>query len=86
MWTALCGGGELHPAAIPCLPFLLEILVISDPSVQEGILEMLHRVATEGEKERAILQQHQPQLQRYTRSKDTSVAEKAHHLLQILSS
>ncbi len=84
MWTALCGGGELYPAAIRCVPFLLEILAISDPGVQEGILDIFNRIATEGEKERAVLQQECTYLQRYTRSKDISVAEKTQQLVESL--
>jgi len=39
-WSALCGGGKVHSAFVPCAMFLSEIFGISEPAVQEGILDI----------------------------------------------
>ncbi len=46
LWTALCGGGKVYSAVVPAIPLLLEIFSISDPSVQEGIIDVLVRCDT----------------------------------------
>ena len=81
-WTALCAGGEVFPAALPALPFLVEITTISDPAVQEGILDILLRLVTEGEEWQRAVQSHQLRLAPLRRSSDAVVAEKAHTLFQ----
>jgi len=39
VWTALCSG-DVYQAAEPAFPFLIEILGISEPSVQGEILDI----------------------------------------------
>jgi len=46
LWTALCGGGIVYSAVVPAIPLLLEIFSISDPSVQDGIIDVLVRCDT----------------------------------------
>lgn len=46
LWTALCGGGKVYSATVPAIPLLLEIFTISDPSVQDGIIDVLVRCDT----------------------------------------
>jgi len=46
LWTALCGGGQVYSAVVPAIPLLLEIFSISDPSVQDGIIDVLVRCDT----------------------------------------
>ena len=43
LWTALCSGGSVYSAVVPAIPLLLEIFTISDPAVQEGIIDVLMR-------------------------------------------
>lgn len=40
IWSALCSGGILYPAVRPTIPFLVEIFSISDPSVQDTIIDI----------------------------------------------
>ncbi|MDB9741357.1 hypothetical protein OAB00_00740 [Akkermansiaceae bacterium] len=44
IWAALCSGGTVQSAAVPCIPFLVEIFTISDPAVQDTILDILQSV------------------------------------------
>lgn len=84
IWRALCGGGEVHPAALPSIPFLVEIIPISDIGVQDGIIDVLYRIAKEGDRYRDLLITHQTLLKYLTRSKDAIVAAKAEDLIALL--
>lgn len=84
MWTALCAGGELYPAAQPSIPFLMEIMGISDPSVQDGILDIFIRIVEESGEGKEGLLESKYQFQRLLRSRDEAVVQKASNLLESL--
>jgi len=87
VWTALCGGGRVHSATLPALPFLVEIMEISDPAVQDGIVDILTSVKqVEAEDEwqtklKQTLEDVKPALGRYRKSSDEIVAAKVSDLL-----
>jgi len=85
VWTALCDGGVLHPAAIPAAPFLVETMMISDPGVQDGILDILVRMVTEGGDAKVAVQNLSYALKPYLRSKDEIVSSKVKDLLASIS-
>ena len=85
VWTAFCGGGEVHSAAIPAAPYLVEIMFISDPGVQDGIIDVLSRLASENGEAREAVAAEKAQLKKLLKSKDEIVAAKVADLLASLA-
>lgn len=92
LWLALCSGG-VYPAAEPCFPFLIEILGISDASVQGEILDLFLKFAQvpndagaeEWQKRlRMILNKEHRFFTKLSHAKDEIVADKAKRLLDLI--
>ncbi len=43
LWTALCNGGSVYSAVVPAIPLLLEIFTISEPEIQDAIIDVIAR-------------------------------------------
>ena len=84
VWTAFCGGGKVYPAAVRAVPFLVEILSISDPGVQDGILDVLSRLVAEGGEAEAGVAKQKAALASLLKSKDEIVAAKVEDLISLL--
>ena len=89
LWLALCSGG-VQPAAVPCFPFLIEILGISEAAVQGEILDLLLKFtqvpndagAQEWQKQlRMMLHQEHRFFTKLSHARDAIVADKARQLL-----
>lgn len=92
LWIALCSG-EVFPAAEPCFPFLIEILGISEVSVQGEILDLFLKfsqvpndeTAEEWQKRlRMILSKEHRFFTKLSHSRDEIVADKAERLLEVI--
>jgi hypothetical protein len=92
LWVALCSGG-VQPAAVPCFPFLIEILGISEAAVQGEILDLFLKFtqapndadAHEWQKElRMILHKEHRFFTKLSHSRDAIVADKARQLLALI--
>lgn len=84
LWTALCGGGKVYSAAIPCVPFLVEIMSISDDAVKDGIIDVFQRMLTEGGEYKEAVVEQKSALYRYTKAKDPITAAKVKDLIAAL--
>jgi len=84
-WSALCGGDVIAQAAEPSIEFLVEILKIAQPSVQDGILDILNRFSKE-DKLVSTLQRFLVELQPLQKSRDPIITEKVKGLLEKLRS
>ncbi len=89
VWTALCSGG-VFPAAEIAFPFLIEIMGISEPSVQGEILDMLIKFAEVPEDDSAeqwqrnlrdLLRGEHRFFTKLSHSRDEIVADRAERLL-----
>ncbi len=89
LWVALCSGG-VQPAAVPCFPFLVEILGISEAAVQVEILDLFLKFtevandsdACEWQKQlRMMLHQEHRFFTKLCHARDAVVADKARQLL-----
>ena len=92
LWVALCSG-QVYSAAEPCFPFLIEIMNISEPSVQSEILDLMTHFAQlpNGQSEpiwhkklRISLNKQSAYFDKLSRSQDAIVADKAKNLLNLL--
>ncbi|MBT8038130.1 MAG: hypothetical protein KJO21_11345 [Verrucomicrobiae bacterium] len=92
LWVALCSEG-IQPAAEPCLPFLIEILGISEAAVQGEILDLLLQFtqlpndtsAQEWQKYiRMMLHQQHRYFTKLSHSRDAIIADKAHQMLELI--
>lgn len=86
LWSALCSGG-VHEAAVPCTPFLIEILEISAPGVQCEILDILLRISQPSDHTdqiRTTIQQNTYRIRPLTKSQDVALADKAQELIKQL--
>ena len=92
LWVALCSG-QIYPAAEPCFPFLVEILVISEFSVQGEILDLMTHFAQLPDEQsapdwqrrlRSNLKKQSGFFKKLSYSSDAIVAEKATKLLSLI--
>ena len=92
LWLALCSG-QVHSAAEPCLPFLIEILGISAVSVQGEILDLMIQFAGLPEDDaapnwqkrlRSGLEKQTGYFNKLSKSRDAIVADRASSLLSLL--
>jgi len=92
LWVALCSG-EIYPAAEPCFPFLIEILGISQVSVQGEILDLFLKFAQVPNDEsaeewqkllRMMLSKEHRFFTKLRHSRDEIVAGRAERLLDII--
>jgi len=79
LWAALCSG-NIAPAAKPSIPFLIEILSTSQPSVQSEILDILLKFTQEPQL-LSELKRGGYVFRKLSRSRDDVVAEKATMML-----
>jgi hypothetical protein len=93
VWTALCSG-QVHPAAEPAFPFLIEILGISQPAVQGEILDIFLKFAEVPDGEtaedwqthlRVMLKNEHRFFTKLSHSRDEIVTDKARRLLDLIS-
>jgi len=92
LWVALCSG-QVYSAAEPCLPFLIEILAISEISVQGEILDLMTHFAQVSDKPsapdwhrrlRSELKKQSRYFQKLSKSRDVIIADKANSILALL--
>jgi len=92
LWVALCSG-QIYPAAEPCFPFLVEILGISEFSVQGEILDLPTHFAQLPDEQsapdwqrrlRSNLKKQSGFFKKLSYSSDAIVAEKATKLLSLI--
>lgn len=92
LWIALCSG-EVYSAAEACFPFLVEILGISEASVQGEILDLFLKFAQvpnddsaeEWQKHlRMMLNKEHRFFTKLRHSRDEIVADRAERLLDII--
>lgn len=89
VWTALCSG-DVYQAAEPAFPFLIEILGISEPSVQGEILDIFLKFTEVPEDDSAedwqknlrnLLRNEYRFFNKLSHSRDEIVADRARRLL-----
>lgn len=92
LWLALCSG-QVYSAAEPCLPFLIEILGISELGVQGEILDIMIQFAGLPDDEtapdwqkrlRSSLKKQAGYFNKLSRSRDAIVAARASSLLRLI--
>jgi len=92
LWVALCSG-QVYSAAEPCLPFLIEILAISEISVQGEILDLMTHFAQVSDEPsapdwyrrlRSDLKKQSRYFQKLSKSRDAIIADKASSILALL--
>jgi len=92
LWIALCSG-EVHPAAEPSFPFLIEILGISSAAVQGEILEVFLKFTQVSKDEDApeweqrlgmMLHKEHRFFTKLSHSRDEIVADRAERLLHLI--
>ena len=93
VWTALCSG-DVYSAAERAFPFLIEILGISEPSVQGEILDIFLKFTEVPEGDSAqswqrnlhdLLRNEQRFVAKLSHSRDEIVADRARKLLEALT-
>ena len=93
LWAALCAG-QVAPASVPSIPFLAEILGISNAAVQSEIFDILFLFSQVNTDATApdwhshlifAIKRIRRTIEYYSRSKDPIVADKALQLLKAIT-